>query len=188
MRPGDAWTVGARPLLFGGVRRRAPNRFRYASDAVFSHELICSNCGWQTVCGREDAIARLRMIGQLRRERDPEEDIVAALFVEAAPQITCPLCKEKTLFTRPTADDDAEDWQAAVLCEVCRQGIDPERLEVIPNTKRCVACQGKSETGRLMDGPEYCPNCGALVEIRVSRGGGITRYKRVCTGEPPCRL
>ena len=156
---------------------------------MFSYELSCRNCGWQTVCGCADAITRLRLVGLLRRDREPEEDYVAALLVEAAPQMTCPLCKEKTLAARPSVDDVNDDWQAAVLCEICREPIDPERLEAIPGTKRCAACQGKSETGQLSDiEPDYCPNCGALVEVRVSRGSGITRYRRVCTGEPPCRL
>ena len=37
-------------------------------------------------------------------------------------------------------------------------------------------------------GRYFCPRCGSLVEIRVSRGSGITRYRRFCTGDPPCRL
>lgn len=156
---------------------------------MFSYQLKCRNCGWQTTCGRDDAIARLRIVGMLRREPNPDEDVVAALLVEAAPQMTCPLCKEKRLHATPTDDDTADDWQAAVLCEICREPIDPERLEAISGTQRCTACQGKSETGQLDDlEPDYCPHCGALIEVRVSRGGGITRYKRACTGEPPCRL
>jgi RNA polymerase-binding transcription factor DksA len=155
---------------------------------VFSYELICSNCGWQTVCGLDNAVARLRIVGQLRRDNEPDEALVAELFANSAPRMTCPLCKEKRLSTRPSTDDDVDDWQAAILCEVCRLPICPERLEAIPGTKRCAACQGKAETGRLADQPEYCPRCGALFEIRVRRGSGITRYKRVCTGEPPCPL
>ena len=160
-----------------------------ASAEVFSYQLACSNCGWQTVCGVDDAAARLRLMGLFRREAHPDEEVVEALFVETAPRMTCPLCKEKKLLAKPSADDVADDWQAAVLCEVCREPIDPERLEAIPNSKRCAKCQGKAETGQLSEfEPDYCPNCGALVEVRVSRGSGITRYKRVCTGEPPCRL
>jgi hypothetical protein len=156
---------------------------------VFSFEVKCRNCGWRTFCGPVDAAARLRLIGLLRREPDPPDDLVAALLVEAAPRMTCPLCKEKRLVARPAVDDDAGDWQAAVLCEVCRTPIDPERLEAVPGTKRCAVCQGTAETGQFPDTePEYCPHCGAIVEIRVSRGAGITRFKRVCTGDPPCRL
>lgn len=177
MRPGDAGTIVARPL------------FLLRGGRVFSYELTCANCGWRTVCGRDDAIARLRILGLLRREPDPDEDVVAELLVDAAPRMTCPLCKEKRLSARPSVDEAEDDWQAAVLCELCREPIDPERLEAIPGTKRCAECQGKSERGQLAEyEADYCPNCGALVEVRVSRGGGITRYKRVCTGDPPCRL
>src|SRR5437870_3160135 len=106
---------------------------------MISYELICRQCGWRTVCGRDDAVARLRIVGQLRREREPEEDLVATLFVAAAPQMTCPICKQKSLFAQPSQDlsDQPGDWQAAVLCEICREPIAPERLEAIPGTKRC---------------------------------------------------
>ena len=177
MRPGATWIVVARPLILRRKKR------------VFSYELNCRRCGWRTVCGRDEAVARLRLIGLLRREPEPEDDLVAALLVEAAPRMTCPICKEKTLSASPTDAGDDDEWQAAVLCEVCRAPIPPERLEAIPGTKRCTACQGKAETGQLADAePEYCPHCGAPVELRVSRGGGITRYKRFCTGDPPCWL
>jgi rubrerythrin len=158
---------------------------------MFSYELTCRNCGWRTVCGRDDAVARLRIIGQLRREREPDETLVETLFVEAAPRMTCPVCKEKQLFAQPSQDlnEDAGDWQDAILCEICREPIAPERLEAIPGTKRCAVCATKAESGQLAEiEPDYCPHCGALVEVRVSRGSGITRYRRVCTGDPPSRL
>jgi hypothetical protein len=138
-----------------------------------------------------DSAVRLRVIGLLRREPDPDEAILAALFEESAPRMTCPICKEKRLVATPSdaAEVGDDDWQTAVLCEVCRQPISPERIEAMPGTKRCAACQGAAEAGRLeADEPDYCPHCGAIVVLRVSRGGGITRYKRFCTGDPPCRL
>jgi hypothetical protein len=141
------------------------------------------------VCGRDDAIARLRLLGLLRREPDPDNTVLAELFVESAPRMTCPICKEKALWAAPADDSGAEDWQAAVLCEVCRSPIPLERLEAVPDAKRCARCQEQAESGtNAVAEPEFCPQCGALVEIRVSRGTGITRYKRVCTGIPPCRL
>jgi Prokaryotic dksA/traR C4-type zinc finger len=159
---------------------------------TLSFELICRKCGWRTVCGRDDLITRLRIIGSLRRETEPSDDLLEALFVDGAQRMTCPLCKEIGLLAMPAkAEDFADDgdWQAAVLCEICRQPIPAERLEALPGAKRCVACQGKAEsTGGHVDEPEYCPNCGSLVEIRVSKGAGITRYRRFCTGSPPCRL
>jgi hypothetical protein len=148
--------------------------------------LTCRHCGFRTVAGHDDLVARLRLVGQLRRDKQPGDAIVEALLVEYAPLMTCPGCKAVGLKANDAEDDDEGDWQAAVLCEVCRQPIDPERLEVLPGTHRCTTCQHESETGTLHDDPEFCPRCGALVEIRVSRGSGITRYKRFCTGG--CRL
>jgi hypothetical protein len=156
---------------------------------MFSYELTCRSCRWRTVCGLDDAVARLRLIGILRRDKDPDESLIETLLVEAAPKMTCPICKEKLLSAQPTKIKEDDDWQTAVLCDICREPIAPERLEAIPNVKRCAACATKAEKGQLAEvEPDFCPHCGALTEVRVSRGGGITRYKRVCTGDPPCRL
>ncbi len=157
---------------------------------MFSSELICTNCGWRTICGREDAISRLKLIGLLRRDPDPDEAVLRELFIESAPRLTCPLCKEKRLHAadHDASQDDDSDWQAAVLCEICRQPIDPERVEALPGVRRCVACQNSTEAGHDFIEPDYCPHCGSLVDVRASRGPGITRYRRFCTGEPPCRL
>ena len=151
--------------------------------------LRCRSCGFRTVCGKDDLAARLRLVGQLRRDKEPDEAIVAALLDEYAPLMTCPGCKAIGLVAEDADDEwsDEDDWQAAVLCEVCRKPIDPERLEALPETQRCTECQSKSESGALEDeDPEFCPRCGSLVELRVSRGTGITRYKRFCTGG--CRI
>jgi RNA polymerase-binding transcription factor DksA len=155
---------------------------------MFSRELHCPACGWRTVCGLADAISRLRLVGSLRREKEPDEAVVAELLVDAAPQMTCTVCKSRGLSVGTVEVKDDADWQAAILCEICRQPIPPERLEFMPETRRCVACQGAAESGQLDEEPEFCPKCGALVELRVSHGAGITRYKRFCTGYPPCRL
>lgn len=158
---------------------------------MLAKQLTCQECGWRTVCGPADAAARLRLVGVLRRESDPDDATLAELLPEAAKRMTCPGCK-RIGFAVSEAEEVAEtedDWQAAVLCERCRKPIPPERLEVFPDSKRCVACQSKAESGEPEeDEPEFCPRCGALVELRVSRGGGLTRYKRFCTGVPACRL
>lgn len=163
---------------------------------MFAQTLTCSHCGWRTVCGSADAAARLRLVGVLRRESNPDDATLAELLPEAAKRMTCPGCKRIGLAvsdaeetTAGSLGDGDDDWQAAVLCERCRKPIPPERLEVFPDSKRCVACQSKAESGEPEeDEPEFCPRCGALVELRVSRGSGLTRYKRFCTGVPACRL
>jgi hypothetical protein len=143
---------------------------------MFSRELCCPECNYRTVVGLAEAIARLQLIGRLRRDKDPDESLVSALLEADASLMTCPTCKRRGLVCREAIEDDWDDWQTAVLCEVCREAIDPERLEFLPETKRCAACQGKAEAGTLEDDePEFCRKCGGLVELRVSRGSGITR-------------
>lgn len=155
-----------------------------------SIELTCRACGWRTISGRADAIGRLRRVGLLRRDSDPSDELIETLLVESAPKLACPACEAQGLVASAYADDsDDDDWQAAILCEICRQAIPPERVEALPGTRRCVSCQGKAEAGDIGDEePDFCPHCGALVELRVSTGSGITRYRRFCTGTPRCRL
>lgn len=159
---------------------------------VISIELTCRNCAWRTVCGRIDAIDRLRSIGLLRRDPDPANELIAELMLSSAGRFACPVCRQSELSAKPATeapDGNDDDWQAAVLCEICRQPIPPARLEALPGAKRCLKCQEHAETGQAaVDDVEYCPHCGALVEIRVGGGRGITHYKRFCTGDPPCRL
>ncbi|MGL4513416.1 MAG: TraR/DksA family transcriptional regulator [Lacipirellulaceae bacterium] len=156
---------------------------------MFARTLTCNDCGWRTVCGADDVATRLRLVGHLRRDAAPGEGLLAALLDESAGMMTCPTCKRVGLVVGDASlDVEADDWQAAVLCDGCRKPIDPERLEVFPGTKRCVACQAKRESGEDDSEPEFCKRCGSLLELRVSRGGGITRYRLFCTGDPPCRV
>ncbi|MEM9186355.1 MAG: TraR/DksA C4-type zinc finger protein [Planctomycetota bacterium] len=157
---------------------------------MIAKSLHCPVCRWRTVVGSAELAARLRLIGLLRRDKEPSDGLLLELARDAVPRMTCPVCKRVGL-ELGDADDGFgdDDWQAAVLCEVCREPIAPERLEFVPGATRCVGCQGKAEAGTLPDDdPEFCPRCGALVELRVSRGSGLTRYKRFCTGVPSCRL
>lgn len=132
-------------------------------------------------------LSRLRLVGVLRRDSDPEEAIVLELMTDAVKRMTCPGCKAIGLkVSEEDPADDEDDWLAAVLCTVCRKPIDPERVEALPGTKQCVGCQGKEEAGEIEEEPDFCPKCGSLVEIRVSRGSGIARYKRFCTAG--CRI
>jgi len=151
--------------------------------------LSCLGCGWRTVCGAEQLALRLRRLGLLRRAPHPPDEVVGELLAVHVERLMCDSCGAAGLVVLPRDECDSGDyWQQAVICEVCRQPIPTERLEVVPNSRRCVGCQDLADRGEELDEPEYCPKCGALVELRVSRGGGLTRYKRFCTGDPPCRL
>ena len=158
-----------------------------------SSTLQCQRCGWRTVCSSAGIVRRLRTAGLLRRASNPSEDVIRELLVSNLNKLACDHCQQLGLIGTNAADsnDDSDyggDWQQAVVCEVCRKPIPPERVEIFPDARRCVACQDVADRGEDPDEPEFCEKCGALVELRVSRGGGITRYKRFCTGDPPCRL
>ena len=144
----------------------------------------------------------LRLANALRRNRDreatedfgitapdPPEELVRELLHAHGARLGCDRCRATGLkIGDGAAPGDAGDWLEAVVCEVCRQAIPDERLSVMPYAKRCVNCQDAEDRGQAPVEPDYCPKCGSLVELRVNRGGGITRYRRVCTGNPPCRL
>lgn len=151
--------------------------------------LQCPSCCWKTKCDETEKVVRLRKLGLLRRESNPSPELVSELLTSHVSHLVCDACGKTGL--SPCTSDDADlgdDWQQAVLCQLCHQPIDPERLEIFPNVRRCKDCQERGERGDDPVEPEYCSKCGALVELRVSRGGGVTRYKRFCTGNPPCRL
>ena len=156
---------------------------------MFSATLRCEACGWQTCCGQQEIERRLRTLGLLRRAPHPPEQLVAELLSVHLAKLPCDTCGFAPLRLVDDAQPNAQDdWQQAALCQICNQPIPPERLEVFPNAARCVACQDAEDRGEQSFEPEFCEKCGALLELRVSRGGGITRYKQFCTGDPPCRL
>jgi hypothetical protein len=166
---------------------------------MLSNILACSKCRWRTVCGEDELARRLRTLGLLRRSPHPPPELVSELLRVNVHRLACDACHHVGLTIvadgddsprgKPSiADDDASGWQQAVICQICREPISPERLEVFPNSERCAKCQDLADRGAEPAPPEFCPKCGALLEMRVSRGGGITRYKQFCTGSPSCRL
>lgn len=166
---------------------------------MLSTILACSKCQWRTVCGEEELARRLRTLGLLRRAPFPPPELLSELLRLNIHRLTCDACHHVGLIVAGADDsrsrdwvsiagEDDGDWQQAVICQICQQPIPPERLEIFPNAARCAKCQDLADRGAEPAPVEYCPKCGALLEMRVSRGGGITRYKQFCTGSPPCRL
>jgi hypothetical protein len=156
---------------------------------MLSATLRCEPCGWQTCCGQQEIERRLRALGLLRRAPHPPEELLSELLRIHLSELKCDACGLAGLHVLPTDQSDPQDdWQQAALCQICNEPIPTERLEVFPDAVRCVACQGAEDRGEEPFEPEFCPKCGALLELRVSRGSGITRYKQFCTGDPPCRL
>ena len=156
---------------------------------MLSATLKCQRCGWRTCCGQKEIERRLRVLGLLRRAAHPPEELISELLAANLSQLKCDACGLVGLFLGPDEETEPrDDWQQAVVCQICNRPIPPERLEVFPDATRCVDCQDASDRGLEAAEPEFCPKCGALLELRVSRGSGVTRYKQFCTNNPPCRL
>ena len=156
---------------------------------MLSLQLECPKCRWRTLCGDAEILARLRKLALFRRATDPPDDLVREMVLSHRDRLTCDNCGHQGLQVNfDPSQNDGDQWEQAVICEVCRKPIPAERLEFLPNATRCAICQNAADRGQLPVEPEYCPKCGSLVELRVSRGGGVTRYKLFCTGSPACRL
>jgi hypothetical protein len=161
---------------------------------MLSTILACAKCGWRTTCGEDELARRLRALGLLRRSPHPPTELVSELLRVNIHRLPCDACHNTALYSPAVSaglsaePDDDGDWQQARICEVCREPISPDRLEVFPTARRCAKCQDLADRGTEPVVIEFCPKCGAVLEMRVSRGCGITRYKQFCTGNPPCRL
>jgi hypothetical protein len=156
---------------------------------MISAALDCPACHWRTICGEAEIVRRLRTVGAFRRAPLPPEEIIAEVLRSHGPKLPCDRCGQPGLRIGPGADaSDGGEWEQVVVCEICRQPLPPERLEFVPHATRCTACQDATDRGATFIQPDYCPKCGAVLELRVSRAGGVTRYKLWCTGNPPCRL
>jgi hypothetical protein len=155
---------------------------------MFSVKLECGACGWRTLCGEAEVVLRLRTLGLFRRASEPPGEIVREVLLSHGSQLTCDACGKAGLIVPQDVSGEDDEWEQVVVCEICRQPIAAERLEFNPKATRCAACQDAADRGQSFAEPEYCPKCGSLLELRVSRGGGVTRYKMWCSGNPPCRL
>ena len=108
-------------------------------------ELSCRQCHWRETCGPEDIAGWLRKTGKLRAGRVPELAVLYELLEASAPALVCPKCGQTGLGVAVALDD--EDWPDLVSCEACGKPIPKERLEAIPGTPLCAACQHLSDLG-----------------------------------------
>ncbi len=150
-------------------------------------ELRCPECSWAEVCGPEAVTRWLRGAKKLRAGHAPEIEILYEVFRATAGQLACPKCGKKGLAAGPAAEDEA-DWPGSRPCPSCGKPIPQERLEAVPDATLCAACRRDEERGRRPTEVDYCPRCGAPMELRLTKSGGITRYVLTCTAVPPCRL
>ena len=138
--------------------------------------IVCSECESSRVFGPEEMLTHLRGAGMLRRDAKPLFEIVIELFTGHLANMNCEACGSASLQFGEWKDD-FDDWGDARLCEVCKQEIPPERLEIFPDEVRCAACKDKP----MADEAEFCSFCGGLLVTRKSSGTGITRYRSVCS-------
>jgi DNA-directed RNA polymerase subunit M/transcription elongation factor TFIIS len=125
----------------------------------------------------------LEGVRMLRADSDAAGDLLEELFKAGAAKFACPKCQVVGLAVEETRDDWEDEPVAGWPCENCGRMIPGERLEIFPDTRLCVACQGGEESGQSTAEPEYCPRCGAVMALKKSTSG-ITRYAMSC---PKCR-
>ena len=76
---------------------------------------------------------------------------------------------------------------AEVRCIVCGKVISLERLEAVPDTKRCVSCQEKLEhSGENAEEPIFCKKCGARMVWRIRTSVSPVKYFLGCSNYPRC--
>lgn len=146
-------------------------------SAELCFTLTCHDCQQAQRCGLEEMLRRLQGLGMLRRESRPAPDLICELFTANLTRMKCDHCGGQTLKLE-TAADDFTDWDDTVPCELCRQPIPRERLELFPHETRCAKCRDAGPISE--DAPEFCPNCGDILRVQSSRTPGITRYVQVC--------
>jgi RNA polymerase-binding transcription factor DksA len=147
--------------------------------------LRCLHCGRREEFSSPQLLARLRELGSLRRGDEPSTDLLLELAQAAIADGrwgSCPTCGEAGLGAAPPEAEEDVDWGDARHCAECGAVIPAERIEIFPNSKTCAACQQKMESGAGSKDHEYCPRCGAVMQVKASRTPGAT-YRLYC---PDC--
>lgn len=116
-----------------------------------------------------------------------ELEILYEVFRASASQFTCPECG-RTGLSAANAVEGVGDWPGTPTCLKCGRPIARERLEAVPQTRVCAACQQDAERGIQKEDKAYCPRCGAPMEVRAVPQGNRTRYVLGCSANPPCPL
>jgi predicted RNA-binding Zn-ribbon protein involved in translation (DUF1610 family) len=144
---------------------------------MLRYDARCPECGWFDSVGPQEMIQMLRSAKKVSRRNAPPFDLLEQLFLSAADKMPCPECGHVGLVVEEARDE----WKEEKPCTACGRPIEPERLEFLPDTELCVTCQRHAESGDRQVEFEYCPHCGAPMEIRKSTGPGLTRYVARCS-------
>ena len=152
------------------------------SDLPAEIDLRCAKCGHTEFFDVPRMLRSLQSAGKLKRSKDPPQAMVVELFHATIGEIRCTDCGGFAYEASPVAtwDDDAHSIKR---CETCGAAIDPDRLEIFPETTLCTACQRKQEANPSgSEEPEFCPRCGAIMKLRGS-SRGVAKYILSC---PDC--
>jgi len=149
------------------------------TPASHGQELYCGACDWSEVVALTRGNAWLRRAKLSGAKSDPTPEEIRELLPVAAQRLECPECGSQPLSLRAAKEDPA-DWPQAATCAVCGGLISPERLEIMPEVKTCVACQQRDERGETTGEIDYCPRCGSPMQLKARHGTGIARYVLRC--------
>ena len=151
-------------------------------SSEFAYVLKCPACRKEEYLGLPQALKRLASLGMLKRQQSPAHELVLELLQNTLGQFSCSACGATGLTLEEDASWD-EQLHGRRLCQQCATPIDPDRLEVFPDTELCVACQLGEESGNVSDEVDYCPHCGTPMKVQPRRGA-LTRYQLVCPACP----
>ena len=145
--------------------------------------LKCRACGEQSRLLEQQMVELVQHHGMLRRDSSPPADLLRELLTSISGQLPCSECGG---LGASVEDDWTDDWSDEVACEGCGAAIDPERLEIFPDSKLCAKCQGTAEAGGDPgQDSEYCPRCGAIMKLSRRGGAGLAGYQMTC---PDCGM
>lgn len=139
----------------------------------------CPACGQSRRGDLEDI---LRAAGHLRRQKEPDADMMWELLKGMLPSWNCHKCGEASLKAAPEEwEDEGDGWLEVKRCQRCKEPIPSERLELFPDEVYCAACRTARDSSP--QDVTYCGRCGSPTELRARNAGGTTRYVEYC---PSC--
>lgn len=152
--------------------------------------LCCPKCRHRTYDTLADRIDLLKRRGKLLKDKKPDPLIVYELLMLELPATVCDQCGHVGLrYESIDAGDgryvdgdglDDEEWGESRKCVGCGIAIDPERIEVLPDTRQCTQCSAAGRTGQA-DEREFCPKCGSEMKLGLRGGRGLAGYSMRCS-------